>query len=739
LPSLFQCFINFSPPPPSSPTPPTLLAGKHKSLFLQLQALSEAGKDNFLRAIAPPDVRRFSRSPSLTTSKRFYHRSSTAGHALGSSGVGSIRENSSSPTGGSGRSPSSQMYNGLKKASSTTGFDGAANGKTGSPVHNTRGNNMDTSSASVSSNQKSPRGGVSDADQTIIDWIVSEFKKEQGVDMSEDFLALQRLKDALNKAKLELTTTQHVEINKEISLAAVPSETQRSRQQHNNTNDSHGNVAAASGRSKGHVTIVVPGEEEERPETHDVSVPAAEAAAAARTPVAATTNTSLAHAPMPPMGPQPSHAKRPAVPTQRHKLTETVVHAGPVQYTSVSVAADGVGADASGKPKENDALPAAVKAAQALAQKQEAINDAQRKSQLDMHQKNVSKVQELAIKAMRKTGAAEVATARVAEKLQNHNDLISIDRTRVGQLCTGKEYAFVSRDTLRLKQTLFQALESEREAYEQASASFGNDRGGTSPRSTGGSRTPRGALDKAEAGKESEKENQRGGSGAIQAARDMKIVAKRAKKIRYWIVCERLQNAEWIRKFFPAFRDIVRRASMQGGESIPHSAIRLLSVAQLFVMEGVLIDKEAFYIMLEAIITNNADYAKPSVNRIIGAVRESIQIDPESFLAYLVKQDIIPCAELTGQVRELRKKRERDLKEKERSKKGRASVIRRPVNSAMAMTTVAESNSPTTYTDGGATITSTSAGIGAGVRTVTSVSSLYSQLSRGDLSDLDIW
>lgn len=55
--------------------------------------------------------------------------------------------------------------------------------------------------------------GGDDFDQVIIDWIVSEFKKEQGVDLSEDQLALQRLKESAEKAKHELSTAMETEIN----------------------------------------------------------------------------------------------------------------------------------------------------------------------------------------------------------------------------------------------------------------------------------------------------------------------------------------------------------------------------------------------------------------------------------------------------------------------------------------------------------------------------------------------
>ena len=55
--------------------------------------------------------------------------------------------------------------------------------------------------------------GGDDFDQKIIDWIVQEFKKEQGVDLSKDQMALQRLKEAGEKAKIELSSTPETEIN----------------------------------------------------------------------------------------------------------------------------------------------------------------------------------------------------------------------------------------------------------------------------------------------------------------------------------------------------------------------------------------------------------------------------------------------------------------------------------------------------------------------------------------------
>jgi molecular chaperone DnaK len=55
--------------------------------------------------------------------------------------------------------------------------------------------------------------GGEDFDQRIIEYIVGEFKKEQGVDLSKDVLALQRLKEAAEKAKIELSSAQQTEIN----------------------------------------------------------------------------------------------------------------------------------------------------------------------------------------------------------------------------------------------------------------------------------------------------------------------------------------------------------------------------------------------------------------------------------------------------------------------------------------------------------------------------------------------
>ncbi|MFN2241578.1 MAG: molecular chaperone DnaK [Anaerolineae bacterium] len=55
--------------------------------------------------------------------------------------------------------------------------------------------------------------GGDDFDQRIINWVADEFRKEQGIDLREDRMALQRLKEAAEKAKIELSTTMQSEIN----------------------------------------------------------------------------------------------------------------------------------------------------------------------------------------------------------------------------------------------------------------------------------------------------------------------------------------------------------------------------------------------------------------------------------------------------------------------------------------------------------------------------------------------
>jgi len=55
--------------------------------------------------------------------------------------------------------------------------------------------------------------GGEDFDKRIVDWIVEEFKKDQGIDLSKDTLSLQRIKEAAEKAKIELSSQQETDIN----------------------------------------------------------------------------------------------------------------------------------------------------------------------------------------------------------------------------------------------------------------------------------------------------------------------------------------------------------------------------------------------------------------------------------------------------------------------------------------------------------------------------------------------
>ncbi len=55
--------------------------------------------------------------------------------------------------------------------------------------------------------------GGDDFDQVLINWIIDEFKKQEGIDLSQDNLALQRIKESAEKAKIELSTAQETEIN----------------------------------------------------------------------------------------------------------------------------------------------------------------------------------------------------------------------------------------------------------------------------------------------------------------------------------------------------------------------------------------------------------------------------------------------------------------------------------------------------------------------------------------------
>ncbi|MBW3563443.1 MAG: molecular chaperone DnaK [Acidobacteria bacterium] len=55
--------------------------------------------------------------------------------------------------------------------------------------------------------------GGDNIDQRVIDWIIEEFKKDQGIDLSKDKMALQRLKEAAEKAKIELSSTTSTDVN----------------------------------------------------------------------------------------------------------------------------------------------------------------------------------------------------------------------------------------------------------------------------------------------------------------------------------------------------------------------------------------------------------------------------------------------------------------------------------------------------------------------------------------------
>ena len=50
--------------------------------------------------------------------------------------------------------------------------------------------------------------GGDNFDKAVVDWLVAEFKRDQGIDLSKDPMALQRLYEAAEKAKIELSTTQ---------------------------------------------------------------------------------------------------------------------------------------------------------------------------------------------------------------------------------------------------------------------------------------------------------------------------------------------------------------------------------------------------------------------------------------------------------------------------------------------------------------------------------------------------
>src|SRR5439155_8616002 len=55
--------------------------------------------------------------------------------------------------------------------------------------------------------------GGDNFDKAIVDWMVAEFKRDQGIDLSQDRMALQRLYEAAEKAKIELSSTMTTQIN----------------------------------------------------------------------------------------------------------------------------------------------------------------------------------------------------------------------------------------------------------------------------------------------------------------------------------------------------------------------------------------------------------------------------------------------------------------------------------------------------------------------------------------------
>ncbi len=87
-------------------------------------------------------------------------------------------------------------------------------------VYDLGGGTFDISILEVSSDTvevKSTNGdthlGGDDFDQRLIHWVIDEYKKDQGIDLSKDPLAVQRIKEAAEKAKIELSTTAETEIN----------------------------------------------------------------------------------------------------------------------------------------------------------------------------------------------------------------------------------------------------------------------------------------------------------------------------------------------------------------------------------------------------------------------------------------------------------------------------------------------------------------------------------------------
>src|SRR3970282_611260 len=55
--------------------------------------------------------------------------------------------------------------------------------------------------------------GGDNLDQKVIDWIIAEFKRDEGIDLGKDRMVLQRLKEAAEKAKMELSTVMETDIS----------------------------------------------------------------------------------------------------------------------------------------------------------------------------------------------------------------------------------------------------------------------------------------------------------------------------------------------------------------------------------------------------------------------------------------------------------------------------------------------------------------------------------------------
>ena len=75
------------------------------------------------------------------------------------------------------------------------------------------GSDADANTIEVKATGGDTHLGGDDFDQKLMDWIVEQFKKEQGIDLSKDNLALQRIKEAAEKEKIELSSSMETEIN----------------------------------------------------------------------------------------------------------------------------------------------------------------------------------------------------------------------------------------------------------------------------------------------------------------------------------------------------------------------------------------------------------------------------------------------------------------------------------------------------------------------------------------------